>query len=77
MIIELTEDVSVRVPEERLPLGHKHSVFHTFPKGSKVNYSSENRGTTHRVHRFSGNAGKYGIITYMCVTEINDKPEWI
>lgn len=77
MIIELTEDVSVRVPEERLPLGHKHSVFYTFRKGSKVNYSSENRGTAHRVHRFSGHSGKYSIITYTCVTELRDPPTWL
>jgi hypothetical protein len=77
MIIELTEDIQVRVPEEKLPLGTKQSVFHTFKVGTKGNYSSENRDGTHRVHRFSANAGKYGILTFVCVTELRDPPSWL
>lgn len=68
MIIELTEDVKVRVPE---------GDFYTFKKGKKVNYSSEKRGTTHMVHRFVGYAGNNLFLTHLTVTELRDRPTWI
>lgn len=77
MLIELTEDVMVRVPDERLPFGAKSGVFHTFKAGSKGNYSSENRDGTHMVHRFSCSTAKYGILTHICVTELRDRPNWL
>lgn len=77
MIIELTQDLMVRVPEEKLPLGTKLSVFHTFRAGTKGNYSSEKRDTSHMVHTFSGHAGRYGILTFVCVTELSDRPSWL
>lgn len=77
MLIELTEDLMVRVPEEKLPLSCQSAVFHTFKAGTKGNYSSENRGTAHRVHRFCAQAPKHGFLTYTCVTELRDPPSWL
>lgn len=76
MIIELTEDLQVRVPTEKLPLGSKEMVFHTFKAGTKGNYSSERRYGTHMIHRFCAQSLKYGFLTYICVTELRDPPSW-
>jgi hypothetical protein len=77
MIIELAVSVAVRVPQEKLPLGHKGSVFHTFPSGYKVNYSSERPSTSHTIHRFVGHSPKYGPLNYMTVTLNHETPNWL
>lgn len=77
MIIELKEAVQVRVPEESLPYVTKNSVFHTFPAGSKVNYYSKKSGDAHMVHGFSGYVPKFGLLRFMCVTELRENPSWL
>lgn len=77
MIIELAQNVMVRVPQEKLPLGHKSSVFHTFPSGFKVNYSSERQGTSHMLHRFVGYTAKYGALNHVTVTLNHETPTWL
>ena len=76
MIIELTEDVQVRVPEHKLPFGAPQT-FVTINKGAKVNYSSERRDPDHKLHKFSCYTAKYGILEFACVTPFNEVPPWL
>jgi len=76
MIIELVEDVQVRVPEHWPPPGSAQT-FTTLNKGTKVNYSSERRHPDHKLHRFSCFTAKYGILEYTCVTLTNEIPSWL
>lgn len=76
MIIELVEDVQVRVPEHKRP-PNSLQTFVTISKGTKVNYSSERRDPDHKLHRFSCFAAKYGILEYACVTLTNEIPSWL
>ena len=76
MIIELTKDVQVRVPEHKL-LPNAAPMFVTATKGTKVNYSSERREPGHKLHRFSCYTGKYGILEFACVTPVNEVPPWL
>lgn len=68
MIIELAKDVAVRIPES--------DKFHTFKTGTKVNYSSQRNGQ-HMIHKFVAQTSRHGFLTYRCVTEFTERPDWI
>ena len=76
MIIELTKDVQVRVPEHKLPPGAAQA-FTTIGKGYTVNYSSERREPGHKLHRFSVYTDKYGLLDFVCIAPMNEIPPWL
>lgn len=67
MVIELKEDVSVAVTGT--------GGFHTFPKGTYVNYSC--RKDIHASHKFTADSGKHGVLVYIEVTQLNGRPSWL
>ena len=66
MLIELVKDVLVRTEE----------AFVTVKAGTKVNYSAQKREPGHMVHKFTV-LHKGRMIEFLCVTFLNDRPEWL
>lgn len=73
MIIDLKQDVSVRVPDELLPSGKVGPIFVTIKKGTKVNYSADKKQGLHRFYAFS----QYGVLHYACTVEPDVYPLWV
>lgn len=74
MIIELTKDVQVRVPDDKLSPGIKGPVFIMVGKGRKVNYSADKKQGLHRFHVYTN---EYGILHYACTVEPSEYPAWV